>query len=43
MSDHPLSDFSPRETEAWEKGYLIGRYGAVPFFDEPPPPIQAAG
>ncbi len=19
MSDHPLSDFSPRETEAWEK------------------------
>ena len=40
---YPLSDFSPRETEAWEKGYLIGRYGAVPFFDEPPPPIQAAG
>jgi hypothetical protein len=39
----PLSDFSPRETEAWEKGYLIGRYGAVPFFDEPVPPIQAAG
>lgn len=40
---YPLSDFSPRETEAWEKGYLIGRYGAVPFFDEPVPPIQAAG
>lgn len=40
---YPLSDFSPRETEAWEKGYLIGRYGAVPFFDEPAPPIQAAG
>jgi len=40
---YPLSDFSPRETEAWEKGYLIGRYGAVPFFDEPTPPIQAAG
>ncbi|ROH85266.1 ATP-binding protein [Pseudomethylobacillus aquaticus] len=39
----PLSDFSPRETEAWEKGYLIGRYGAVPFFDEPVPPTQAAG
>lgn len=30
---YPLLDFSPRETEAWEKGYLIGRYGAVPFFD----------
>jgi len=40
---YPLSDFSPRETEAWEKGYLIGRYGAVPFFDEPVPPTQAAG
>ncbi len=40
---YPLSDFSPRETEAWEKGYLIGRYGAVPFFEEPVPPIQAAG
>ena len=38
---YPLSDFSPRETEAWEKGYLIGRYGAVPFFNEPMPPIQA--
>ncbi len=40
---YPLSDFSPRETEVWEKGYLIGRYGAVPFFDEPVPPIQVAG
>lgn len=40
---YPLSDFSPRETEAWEKGYLIGRYGAVPFFDEPALPIQVAG
>jgi predicted ATPase len=40
---YPLSDFSPRETEAWEKGYLIGRYGAVPFFDEPVLPIQMAG
>ncbi|MBI3481349.1 MAG: AAA family ATPase [Nitrosomonadales bacterium] len=40
---YPLSDFSPRETEAWEKGYLIGRYGAVPFFDEPVSPVQAVG
>lgn len=39
---YPLTDFSPRETEAWERGYLIGRYGAVPFFNEPTPPAQAA-
>jgi len=31
---YALSDFSPRETEAWERGYLVGRYGAVPFFGE---------
>ncbi|QWF69715.1 AAA family ATPase [Methylomonas paludis] len=31
---YPLTDFSPRENEAWERGYLIGRYGAVPFFNE---------
>ncbi|MGE4240547.1 AAA family ATPase [Ramlibacter sp.] len=29
---YPLTDFSPRKHEAWEKGYLSGRYGAVPFF-----------
>jgi len=29
---YPLSDFSPRKQEAWERGYLAGRYGAVPFF-----------
>lgn len=38
---YPLSDFSPRETEAWERGYLNGRYGAVPFFEDHPPPTQA--
>ncbi len=32
---YPLTDFSPRENEAWERGYLIGRYGAVPFFNDP--------
>jgi AAA15 family ATPase/GTPase len=26
-----LSDFSPRKTEALERGYLTGRYGGVPF------------
>ena len=40
---YPLTDFSPRESEAWEKGYLIGRYGAVPFFNEFIPPEPVAG
>jgi AAA15 family ATPase/GTPase len=30
----PLSDFSPRKTEAFEKGYLEGRYGAIPTLSE---------
>lgn len=29
---YPLTDFSTRKQEAWERGYLAGRYGAVPFF-----------
>jgi energy-coupling factor transporter ATP-binding protein EcfA2 len=29
---YPLTDFSPRKQEALERGYLAGRYGAVPFF-----------
>jgi AAA15 family ATPase/GTPase len=33
---YPLTDFSPRKNEALEKGYLMGRYGAVPFFKEIP-------
>ena len=28
---YPLSDFSVRKQENIEKGYLLGRYGAVPF------------
>ncbi len=32
----PLSDFSPRKHEAWERGYLMGRYGAVPMFSPLP-------
>ena len=32
----PLSDFSPRKHEAWERGYLMGRYGAVPMFSALP-------
>lgn len=30
---YPLTDFSPRKTENLERGYLQGRYGAVPFLD----------
>jgi hypothetical protein len=29
---YPLTDFSPRKNEALERGYLTGRYGALPFF-----------
>ena len=29
----PLLDFSPRKDESLERGYLRGRYGAVPFID----------
>ena len=29
-----LSDFSPRKNEALERGYLTGRYGAVPFLGQ---------
>ncbi len=28
-----LSEFSPRKKEALERGYLIGRYGGVPFIN----------
>lgn len=28
---YPLIEFSPRKNEALQKGYLEGRYGAVPF------------
>lgn len=31
---YPLSDFSPRKKEALEKGYLKGRYGALPYIGE---------
>ncbi|NUR98032.1 MAG: AAA family ATPase [Kribbellaceae bacterium] len=30
---YPLTDFSPRKMENLERGYLQGRYGAVPFTD----------
>jgi uncharacterized protein len=28
---YPLSDFRPRKNEAFERGYLQGRYGAIPI------------
>lgn len=31
---YPLSDFTPRKGEALEKGYLNGRYGALPYIGE---------
>jgi energy-coupling factor transporter ATP-binding protein EcfA2 len=30
---YPLTDFHPRKLENLERGYLQGRYGAVPFID----------
>jgi AAA15 family ATPase/GTPase len=31
---YPLTDFSPRKGESLVRGYLSGRYGAVPFVPE---------
>lgn len=31
---YPLTDFSPRKNEALERGYLQGRYGALPFLQD---------
>ncbi len=31
---YPLSDYKPRKGEALQKGYLYGRYGALPIIDE---------
>ncbi len=30
---YPLTDYSPRNGEALAKGYLAGRYGAIPFLE----------
>lgn len=32
---YSLLEFSPRKHEAVERGYLLGRYGAIPFVTEP--------
>ncbi len=31
---YALIEFSPRKNEALERGYLMGRYGALPFFEQ---------
>lgn len=31
---YPLTDFKPRKTESLVRGYLAGRYGAIPFIPE---------
>lgn len=31
---YPLTDYSPREGESLVRGYLAGRYGAIPFIPE---------
>lgn len=31
---YPLTDFTPRKGEALERGYLKGRYGALPYIGE---------
>ncbi|MDA8260386.1 MAG: ATP-binding protein [Betaproteobacteria bacterium] len=31
---YPLSDYSPRDNEAIERGYLNGRYGGIPFLQD---------
>lgn len=33
---YPLTDFHPRKNENLERGYLQGRYGAIPFLGEFP-------
>lgn len=32
---YSLLDYSPRKDEALARGYLMGRYGAIPFLNEP--------
>lgn len=32
---YPLSDFKPRKNEALQKGYLQGRYSALPYISSP--------
>ncbi len=40
---YSLLEFSPRKNEALERGYLQGRYGALPFFSNPEMGMSADG
>ncbi len=40
---YPLTDFHPRKEENLERGYLQGRYGAIPFLGELVAPARDAG
>lgn len=37
---YPLTDFRPRKEENVERGYLQGRYGAIPFIDLRPSAVE---
>ena len=37
---YPLTDFQPRKAENLERGYLLGRYGAIPFLGLMPEPTE---
>lgn len=37
---YPLTDFHPRAEENLERGYLQGRYGAIPFLGRLAPPLD---
>lgn len=40
---YPLTDFHPRKEENLERGYLQGRYGAIPCLGELVPSLDVAG
>jgi len=39
---YPLSDFRPRKDENLKRGYLQGRYGAIPFIDRDMLPLETS-
>lgn len=38
---YPLSDYKPRKDEAFGRGYLLGRYGAIPHIPDGLAPVEA--
>ena len=37
---YPLTDYKPRKSENLERGYLQGRYGAIPFLGPLAPAVE---